>query len=918
MSSLKSFIMLSDMVEIQALQKGEALDILKEWLMHNNRNLTEIQYDYVEQALNNCDKITMLHLRLVFDRVKRWHSYDEFNVTFPPTVIDLIQDIFADLEHLHGKNLVEFIMQLITASHNGLSEDDIINIVSGSDFILGHKGEVDAVLRYHEPPIRRLPPLVFLRFRRDLGNYLVERGEHGVRVLSLYHRQFWEGVKARYLDNAEKRYKVNNALADYFSGKMSAAFPERNINPHPIRFDDSKSSSESLLPNRQKISELPYALLESKRFPELIDFMTDLANLESIFTAGKVYAEELLLHYHSVLNYEEETMTNIIIMNSPSEFDACVQTQLFPKNQPKNCCKLSKKGDIFVVGCEAVCRVYDSRTGHLNTSFVDHKGLVTAVCFSPSCDYVLSAGSEMDAYVWSSTTGELIFPLSGHKSWVTCCTWCETENQSYGLTGCFDGIIFVWSMNDRSMVTFLEGHISGPVTTCCFISNEKEFLIVAGSESGNVVAWNAWTQSAVVCIDAGSPINAVVCSRDGLMIAVASLKLCTIWHICFDDSQGGRMDDSTPPNRWKLVHKLTEHASEVMGCSFSDDGQEIVTCGADRNVLIFSTVTGALFAKLWNRLDLSQWSNLDDDHTFFCPKRVFFVNNNTQLITIGERFRSVTRDAKSLVIVDEAPDIERVAVGQLNGVDINKDGSCFAAYHYGDRFCIKKLDQRTDVKWLVAPGGFGGVMIQWDPTSLVRLATGGHGNGGTNVAVIDTSTHESILCKTDRIVATQGALLSYNIPAVLSSSEPLQGTPIGPATYVLAVHSDTNRYISITSVNLWYDVAKKGVIMGNLNDGSNQIDILDKNCGDLKDNCWFTPSGSHVLFSSSIESSLFGCPVISLFDVNTLQWVDRFCSPYPVNFRNIAIVEESHERLRIAVLAEDGKIFNLILQKYTF
>jgi hypothetical protein len=65
----------------------------------------------------------------------------------------------------------------------GLSELELVDLLSLCEDVLSD------VLQYHQPPQRRLPPLVFVRLRDAFGDYLVERGHLGAVVLAFYHRQ---------------------------------------------------------------------------------------------------------------------------------------------------------------------------------------------------------------------------------------------------------------------------------------------------------------------------------------------------------------------------------------------------------------------------------------------------------------------------------------------------------------------------------------------------------------------------------------------------------------------------------------------------------------------------------------------------------------------------------------------------------
>ena len=75
------------------------------------------------------------------------------------------------------------------------------------------------MFQYWTPPIRRLPPLLWVRIRADLASYLVDRGADGTQLICWYHRQFVEAAVDRYLSDPIERKSRHSAIADYFLGR---------------------------------------------------------------------------------------------------------------------------------------------------------------------------------------------------------------------------------------------------------------------------------------------------------------------------------------------------------------------------------------------------------------------------------------------------------------------------------------------------------------------------------------------------------------------------------------------------------------------------------------------------------------------------------------------------------------------------
>ena len=71
--------------------------------------------------------------------------------------------LFYSLEANHGKVFVSHALGYLTASQNGLSPNELLDVLSCDEDVL------EDVFQYHVPPIRRLPVLLWTRLRLDLG-----------------------------------------------------------------------------------------------------------------------------------------------------------------------------------------------------------------------------------------------------------------------------------------------------------------------------------------------------------------------------------------------------------------------------------------------------------------------------------------------------------------------------------------------------------------------------------------------------------------------------------------------------------------------------------------------------------------------------------------------------------------------------
>ena len=280
---------------IPKMSEDEAGGILDNWLQDAKRSLTPQQRQNVLNMFNKCP--LPLFLKLAFDEACRWKSYTPDNETdLPSTIREIIHSLFDRLERIHGKMLVSHALAYISASKNGLTESELEDLLSLDDDVLND------VYQYWTPPVRRLPPLIWLRARSDLGDYLVERGSDDARVSFWYHRQFIEVSRERYLQQQEL-VKFHSNMAEYFQGTWSGGKKKPFVNKQgehlemdrlvaqqPLMYD---ANENSVVFNKRKLAELPYHLVKSKQLNELKE--TVLCNYEFLLAKLRALPCSLLM-----------------------------------------------------------------------------------------------------------------------------------------------------------------------------------------------------------------------------------------------------------------------------------------------------------------------------------------------------------------------------------------------------------------------------------------------------------------------------------------------------------------------------------------------------------------------------------------------------------------------------------------------
>ncbi len=497
-------------LELLSPQHGE--ETLEIWLTIAGRTLQEEQRREVLGNFSHCG--LPLYLKLAFEEAKKWHSYNdvpeyEGRTGLAKDIPGIIGNLFwrLSLPVNHGNLLVERSLGYLAAAKNGLTEDEMLDVLSrDEEFYTGFKDQ-----SHHEFIEDRLPVIIWSRLYFDLEPYLTERAADGTSLLSFYHRQLSEIVTDTYLAG-EAGQKRHRQLARYFNGQK-----------HKIESGDKKT------PNLRKLSELPYQQTQGEMWDDIEVTLTDLLFIEAKCTAGMTYnliadynaafdalpknlaekkkekehAERIRKYTEDLIAYARgkipsldiitsvKPMTderirneNERIMNNPTGLDKVRAFSQFVEVEshgltlygahPGFCIQQAynsaTSGPVAAAAEDMISteindgmilhhpshRVnYNQHTSLLKT-FEGHTNEIRSVNITPDGKIAASGSWDTTFRVWDIENGQCLMMLEGHNGGVESVS--ITPDVRKAVSGSYDKTICVWDIQRRECLKILEGH----------------------------------------------------------------------------------------------------------------------------------------------------------------------------------------------------------------------------------------------------------------------------------------------------------------------------------------------------------------------------------------------------------------------------------------------------------------------------
>ncbi len=628
----------ANMLNLDALPPDEAkLLLLERWLRPAGRAVNADQRTLIERRLESQACRQPLYLKLLFEEVKLWRSYYE-----PPEPGDGIPAVLSNLcqrlseAERHGASLVRFALGYIAAARRGLSETEILEILFADP---DYWRQLDETSRRnnHELPSEpaRIPIAIWSRLRADLAPYLTERAAPGGNVLTLYHRQVAEWIKARYVDESEwnphGRLAAYFAKQDYFLESLEdqrARARRLPRTPRPV--------------NIRKVDELPSQLLEvaklfgkdapdSPHWDAVADLVTELNFLEAkgggsrmIFDLVRDFAD--VLHAiprehprYLILKLLDEAVRRDVhfinrhrgdysqglfqcLWNSGWWYD-CPEAaghHMEPeRGWPDAGPHWSHAGARFSHLLETwraqkeqadpeLCWIRSLRPPvvHLGTpQRAVLRGLesaATCVAYSPdgrriasgSGDFLWHGVGDNTVLVWGEASGAPLAVLRGHRGMVVTVTFSPDGWRI--ASGADDSTVRIWDASSGALLAVLGGH-EYQIYGVAYSPDGERIASVDGNNT--IRLWDAASGAKLAELRGWKcAVKSVAYSPDGRRIAIGTLGDNTV-----------RIWDATSGTEMAVFRG---HEYWVLSVAYSPDGQRIASGSGDGTVRVWDAVTG--------------------------------------------------------------------------------------------------------------------------------------------------------------------------------------------------------------------------------------------------------------------------------------------------------------------------------------
>ncbi|MFC1806026.1 DUF4062 domain-containing protein [Planctomycetota bacterium] len=538
----------ASLVEVGALGGEDACTLLDSWLGDARRTLQPEQSDDVLTKFAACPR--PLYLRLAFEEGRRWRSWDGLpggpdgvpglNTDVP----GILEDLFwrLELRQNHGQVLVSRALGYLGAARNGLTEDEVLDLLSRDDDVMRSFRERSPA----SPEADCLPVVVWSRLLADAEPYMARRRADGTVVLSFYHRELQRAAMRRYLSGGASSH-AHAALGGYFGSLpfwLDAPGRER--------------------PNHRKTSELPFHQAEAAQWDMYCATVTEPAFMEARLLGSGIHA--LLTDYAlsqsassgipaadgEALELVRDALRLSLHVLSDDRSQLC--SQLHGRLAGVDNCRVvgmlgHLRPSVEGVWLHPALPTLTRPGGPLLATLGSHRAPVTALAVSPDGCLAASASADRTVRLWELSTGQCAHVLAGHLDDVNAVLLLSRSFGTVAVTGAgrheahkaplqllpfvekmdrresTDNAIKIWDVRTGTELATLQGHTAAVRSLAA-----SGRLLFSGADDRTIRAWDIDRATALGVVgEHNSPVILLAVAEGGTRLISCSENEFALW-----------------------------------------------------------------------------------------------------------------------------------------------------------------------------------------------------------------------------------------------------------------------------------------------------------------------------------------------------------------------------------------------------
>ncbi|MBF0628942.1 MAG: caspase family protein [Magnetococcales bacterium] len=237
-----------------------------------------------------------------------------------------------------------------------------------------------------------------------------------------------------------------------------------------------------------------------------------------------------------------------------------------------------RKGFLVTAGVDGEARLWSMITGETVRRFRGHAGPVNAVAVTPDGQTLFTAGEDGAIKAWKLDDGSPVRTLSGHAGPVK--SLLLSRDGKNLASGGMDGALRIWNPTSGAMVQEFSGG-EGPVLSLSWSGDGSR--VAAGHESGAVRVHPLKGGSDLVITAPSGATRGVAMRPDNSQIATAGADgVIRLWSL----SDGA------------LIKELPGHQKAVQTLTYGDNGRLLLSGSQDQTLRVWKPETGAELARL--------------------------------------------------------------------------------------------------------------------------------------------------------------------------------------------------------------------------------------------------------------------------------------------------------------------------------